>query len=1284
MKQFSKMNVLMKENPDELKFLRVFTKPNVHPFDEIEWDKRDATISDAKGNVIFEQKNVEIPKNWSQSATKIVVSKYFRGQLGTPQREHSVKQMISRVANTISEWGKKGSYFLNDDEYQTFKDELTHILVNQMAAFNSPVWFNLGVETKPQSSACFINSVKDDMRSILNLAVTEGMLFKGGSGTGSNLSNIRSSKEYLNGGGKASGPVSFMKGYDAFAGVIKSGGKTRRAAKMVILNIDHPDIIDFIDCKVREEKKAHTLIEAGYESSIDGDVYSNIFFQNANNSVRVTDEFMKALIDDKTYATKFVTNGQPCETLRARDVMRRISTAAHACGDPGLQYDTTINRWHTSPNSGRINASNPCVTGDTKVLTKDGRWIRIDKLIGKESEIIVNTGLITTSKISGSFETGSKPVYRLSTKSGYELKLTGDHKVFTANRGFVQAAELTKDDFLLIPGTKVADITEPEDKPFYQMIGAYLGDGCGTTLKAVQLTMNKSEEKEVLNVFQKYVASFQRTTHKNSPSTVLETATTSKLNILNHRVIEKIATLVDLSRYSHEKVISDELFALTLGQQKYVLQGLFTTDGTVANYGEKSQYVALDSTSLGLLQGVQTLLLGFGIKSKLYKNRRAGKLKSFLPDGKGGLKEYNVKEMHSLRISRSSRKLFEELIGFMPESKKAQQLKELNEQIETYTDLPLERVDSLEYVGVENVYDLTEPLTHTFVANGITIHNCSEFIYLDDTACNLASINLMKCRTVNGDLDVEKFKHIVEILICAQEILVGFSSYPTEAIEKNSHDFRPLGLGYANIGALLMARGFAYDSDEARNYAAAITALMSGHGYKTSALIAQRVGSCAGYKVNEEPFLNVIDMHRSHAYQIGKNGVQEDLLKAAQKSWDEAAINGLMYGFKNCQISVLAPTGTIGFLMDCDTTGVEPEIALVKYKWLVGGGMMKLVNATVPEALKRLGYNEGQIQDILNYVNEKDTIENAPHLKDEHLPVFDCSFKATNGKRSIHYMGHLKMMAAVQPFISGAISKTINMPEEATVEDIEGAYIEGWRLGLKAVAIYRDGSKKTQPLTTSKESAAKTKMQMVQLVGTRKRLPDERRSITHKFAIGGHEGYLTAGMYEDGTPGEIFVVMAKEGTAISGMMDSFSTAISLSLQYGVPLKVLANKFLHTRFEPSGVTGNEKIRFAKSIVDYIFKWMSYKFLTKDEQEEVGLDTGIYENSTIENTTVREATPTSSQPRQLQQKTGDAVKNAQRLTFQSPADAPLCSFCGSLMVKNAACYKCANCGTTSGCS
>jgi ribonucleoside-diphosphate reductase alpha chain len=985
-----------KKKSPGLSLRRFFTKPGVSPYNEVEWDLRLAQITDAQGNIIFEQKDVEVPKDWSMTATNIVASKYLHGKIGTAERETGVRQLVARVAETIRDWGMAQGYFKTDDDGATFHDELVHILVRQYAAFNSPVWFNVGCDriepnsdgrnwhwnpktqnvefgvtgySKPQCSACFINSVKDSLDSILTLAKTEGMLFKWGSGTGTNLSPLRGSTETLSGGGTASGPLSFMKGFDAFAGVIKSGGKTRRAAKMVILNVDHPDIIEFIECKQKEEAKAHALVSQGYDgSSPDSDAYSSIFFQNANNSVRVTDDFMYAVVRDTDFSTKTVTDGSVVRTFKAKELLRKISEATWHCGDPGMQYDTTVNRWHTSKNTARINASNPC----------------------------------------------------------------------------------------------------------------------------------------------------------------------------------------------------------------------------------------------------------------------------------------------------------------------------------------------------------------------------SEYMFLDDSACNLASLNLLKFAP-NGAFDVEAYRHAVDVLITAQEILVDNAGYPTEMIMRNSHDYRPLGLGYANLGALLMAAGLPYDSDAGRDYAACVTAIMCGEAYLQSSRIAEQCpalvpateptrknlaetnlganamagGACPGWYINREPFLDVIRMHRASVNGINKTNVPASIYEASKQCWDEALAHGEKHGYRNSQVTVLAPTGTIGFMMDCDTTGIEPDLALIKYKKLVGGGMIKIVNNTVPTALFKLGYTHDQADAIVSYIDATGTIEGAPHVKDDHLAVFDCSFKPSKGTRSIAYMGHLKMMAAAQPFISGAISKTVNLSNNASVDDIMETYLQAWKLGIKAVAVYRDGCKQSQPLSAAGSKTANSTKDDARIAAApqeeenlnapprsvRHKLQEERASITHKFKVGDHEGYITVGLYPSGEPGELFVKMAKEGSTVSGLMDSFALAVSLALQHGVPLKVFCEKFAHTRFEPSGWSGNAEIGYAKSIMDYIFRWMQTRFLTGQQQllfesfrPRIANGAPDAPSAQPDGVSTQTTLPLVRRPEAGTREPGaGSIHAADALSsIVDLGDAPTCSFCGSIMTRNGSCYRCMSCGSTSGCS
>jgi ribonucleoside-diphosphate reductase alpha chain len=911
-----------------LRFERYFTPPGSHAYDLVDWERRTAAITNEKGAVIFEQKDVEAPRSWSQLAVNVVAQKYFRGHLGQPDREGSVRQLVDRVVRALGRWGREGGYFAAEEDAVTWEEELRWLLVTQHASFNSPVWFNIGVPGRAQQgSACFINSVDDTMESILDLVKVEGMLFKFGSGTGTNLSVLRSSKERLAGGGTASGPVSFMRGYDSFAGSIKSGGTTRRAAKMVILNADHPDILEFVRCKAGEEQKAWALIESGYDAgfNVPGGAYDSVQFQNANHSVRVTDEFMRAVEEDGQWATRAVTDGRQLETHRARDLWNEIAEAAWICGDPGLQFDTTIQGWNCVPNTGRINATNPC----------------------------------------------------------------------------------------------------------------------------------------------------------------------------------------------------------------------------------------------------------------------------------------------------------------------------------------------------------------------------SEFVFLDDTACNLLSLNLLKFQDDRGRFDVERFQRAVDVCFTGQEIIVSNASYPTPAIARNSERLRPLGLGYANLGALLMSMGLAYDSDEGRVVAGAVTGLMTGRAYAQSARMAEAKGPFAEFEANREEMLGVMGRHRDAASQLSTGGDSETVVRAARQTWDEALALGRKHGYRNAQASVLAPTGTIGLMMDCDTTGIEPDLALVKYKKLVGGGMLKIVNGTVPHALRKLGYDEAQVRDVVEYIDEHDTIEGAPRLQDQHLRVFDCAFKPVSGQRSIAPMGHVRMMAAVQPFISGSQSKTVNLPTEATVEDIASTYLESWKLGLKCIAIYRDGCKRSQPLSTTRDNEAAEKAGKREAAAApaaeaearpaRRRLPAERQSLTHKFEVQGHEGYITVGLYEDGTPGEIFLKMAKEGSTLSGMMDAFAAQTSVALQYGVPLRVMVNKFSHMRFEPGGFTKNPEIPIAKSIIDYIFRWLASRYLDAEDQEAVGIV-----HRTPQPETRREAGPPSEGDDELRVVAPNGHGGGQKLAFVVNADAPACSECGSITVRSGSCYKCLNCGATTGCS
>ncbi len=1143
-------------------------------------------------------------------------------------------------------------------------------------------------------------------------------LFKFGSGVGADWSKLRSSKEKLSGGGVPSGPVSFMRVQDATGGTIKSGGKTRRAAIMQTLRCWHPDIEEFVLAKQEEEKKAWALIEQGYDGSFNGPAYGSVAFQNVNQSVRVTDAFMQAVERGETFALRAVTTGEVVEKIDAAALMKKIAEGTWICGDPGLQYEDTIQRWNTVKAFGPINSSNPCVTGDTLVATEDGLR-RIDSMVGETPRVVGLDGrLHRTTRV---IETGTKPVYRLRTQSGYTVKLTADHRVWTENRGDVPACELTKDDIVRLVRPRFGTQHLDPDEATY--VGLMLGDGCVSGTLST-LTVGK-HEPALAEVARRVVNRFER---RGGPVHVTERPTSLAVATNAEAVRAMLAHWAVLDAGAAEKRLTDAALQLDRESVVALLQGLFTADGTVVDVGEKTQYVGLDSTSEVLLEQVQLLLLGFGIKSKLYRNRRLTN-RALLPDGQGGLKEYTVQQMHSLRITRSSRVRFEQEIGFLPGSEKQKALEALNARVGTYRDHLTDRVASLELLGEEPVYDLTEPVTDHFVAGGIAVHNCSEFMHPDNTACNLASLNLRKFQKEDGTFDVERFRAATRIFITAMEILVDNAGYPSKQIAYNSHLLRPLGLGFANLGALLMAMGLPYDSDEGRAVAGAIMAIEHCEAYARSAEIAanKKIGPFPAYPENAESMLEVMRMHQAAVEDIHPS-CPAYLKEAARQSAARMIALGERHGYRNAQATVLAPTGTIAFMMDCDTTGIEPDIALVKYKLLAGkgDGMLKIVNRTVPEALRRLGYDEEAIERIVAYIDEHDTIEGAPDLKEEHLPVFDCAFKPFKGTRSIHHSGHLKMMAACQPFISGAISKTVNMPEHSTVEDIVDAYMLGWKLGLKAVAIYRENSKRSQPLATSKGGntkgkevasgdgmATESEPQIVEKVvekvvyqPVRKRLPDERPSIAHKFSIAGHEGYLHIGLYPDTKmPGEIFITMAKQGSTISGLMDAFATSISLALQYGVPLEDLCNKFSHMRFEPSGFTNNRQIPIAKSIMDYIFRYLSLKFLGQMKEEDT-----VNPKQAVAEVVDRSGPATDEKQMDMfegEQKPVDALvgstveaffEAAERAhatqasihvevdaqaSFKNQEDAPPCPNCGSITVRSGACYACPNCGSSSGC-
>jgi ribonucleoside-diphosphate reductase alpha chain len=1276
---------------------RYFTAPGEHPFEGVEWETRTALIP-GKDGPAFEQRDVEFPAFWSQTATNIVAQKYFRGKLATPQRERSVRQMIGRVADTITGWGVKDGYFASDDEAETFRSELTYLLLHQMAAFNSPVWFNVGFEESPQGSACFILSVDDDMESILDWIRKEGMIFRGGSGSGINLSKLRSSKEQLSKGGYASGPVSFMRGADASAGTIKSGGKTRRAAKMVVLNVDHPDIEEFIWCKQHEEEKARVLQAAGYDMSLDSPDWASIQYQNANNSVRVTDEFMRSVVENRDWDLTARTDGSVLRTLPARDLMRQIAEAAWKCADPGMHYDTTMNDWHTCPVTGRINASNPCFPADARVHTTLG-LVPIGELYGRAQDgetfdvythdataADPRAGVRATTPVA-IMRTGVKPIVRLRFANGQELRCTANHRLYTLNRGYVRADELTGDDRVLVcdhatPATDASwelpvrvpvgahsatatELPERWNAELGTALGALTGDGCLTDKMAVWVYGGRELEDRTVDAHERMLTGlFGRV------GRVAMGNGTVQLRIGRGAVRGLLRDLgVGRGRASTKRVPASVFEAPTEVQAAY-LAGLFAADGCVARCeGNATRYVGLGSSSELLLRDVQRLLLAFGIRGRIYANGSPERGTLTYTRADGSDVAYESRQSYDLRISGSDVDRFAASIGFAAHGKQ-RALERLLATTERYRTKDGTTLVARETDGQEWVYNLTEPSNHSYIVDGVAVANCSEYLHVDNSACNLASLNLLAFRDAEtGEFQVERFERAVDVVFMAQEILVGNSSYPTDEIAKNARAMRQLGLGYANLGALLMARGLPYDSDEGRAYAAAVTAIMTGRAYRKSAEIASRMGAFDEHGRNADAMLRVITKHRAAVANVDSAIVPADMMAAGRRAWDEALALGEQHGYRNAQATVLAPTGTISFMMDCDTTGVEPDFSLVKSKKLVGGGDITIVNGTVPTALARLGYAPHEIDQIVAYVNDKNTVVGAPGFRGEHLAVFDVAV----GDRAIDYMGHVKMMAAVQPFISGAISKTVNLPNDVTVDDVADLYVDAWRRGIKAIAIYRDGCKVAQPLSTKKDQA--------ELIAKpqRRQMPIERNEIGRKFQVGEYEGYIHVGLFPDGTPGDVFVDIAKEGTTLAGLMNAFMIAVSIGLQYGVPLDVLVSKFSHMRFEPSGLTNDPDIRVAKSIPDYIFRWMGKRFLDADTQAELG----------IMSPAVREklaAANGHSQPVPSAERADEpppAPGAGQTALFNAWEDAVECAKCGGRKVRTGSCYTCRDCGDNSGC-
>jgi ribonucleoside-diphosphate reductase alpha chain len=1518
-----------------MKISRRFTKPGQDALSSVEYEKRTSRISNPDGSVVFEMNDAEIPKQWSQLATDIMVSKYFR-KAGVPQKdangqplrdgegnvvsgpERSAKEVVHRLAGCWRYWGEKSGYFDTPEDAQIFYDELAFMMLHQMCAPNSPQWFNTGLNwaygitgpaqghyycdpksgelmksrdaySHPQPHACFIQSISDDLVNpggIMDLWTREARLFKYGSGTGTNFSCLRGDNEPLSGGGKSSGLMSFLKIGDRAAGAIKSGGTTRRAAKMVCLDLDHPDIEQFVNWKVREELKVAAMAEGikhippehrelaaklGLKLDYDfnGEAYLTVSGQNSNNSVRIPNRFFKSVEEDAAWNLTWRTSKKVAKTLKARDLWDQIAFAAWRCADPGVQFDDTINQWHTCPRSGKINASNPCVTGDTRVLTPGGIWRRIDQMIHLPSRVVTNTGVMAINATDGAFPTGVKEVYELKTASGYTVKLTADHKVWTRERGWVAAADLVDTDQMLLPNmpATVKEIGEPQDAKFFQLLGLYFS-AANSSPESLQLDACLTDPA-LVDTLAKYVASnwSGRLYDDDYVNQLMvdesDLGGTATATLTNRRLLSRLRVYVRPE--GKQRRLADDAFTAGLAAQKHILAALFTADATVLNGS-----VELPSESLGLLQDIQILLVGFGIVSAIAPVEGA--------------------RHHALRIDPGSLRAFCKHIHLLPGKKREQLASAIN-----FVAVPPQRIDNYDTVhsitelGKQQVFDLTEPKTHSFIANGLTVHNCSEYMFLDDTACNLASLNVLSFFDAEARrFDVEGYKHAIRLWTIVLEISVLMASFPSEEIAKKSYRYRTLGLGFANLGAMLMQAGIPYDSTRGRAICASLSAVLTGESYAASAEMARELGAFAGYDENRNDMLRVIRNHRRAAYDVATNpaakkglGDYENLdirpvgldstqfnetdplssmhlLRAAQECWDRALLLGERHGFRNAQTTVIAPTGTIGLLMDCDTTGVEPDFALVKFKKLAGGGYFKIANQSLRPALVNLGYSAEQIHDILQYVmgtltltdaphinrqsllqhgftkadldrieeslpaqfeisfafspwavgaetlarlnipearwkaanfnllthlgysrrqiNEandvicgRGTVEDAPHLRIEHYPVFDCANKCgRHGKRYIEVEGHIRMMAASQPFVTGAISKTINLPNEASVEDIKSSYFLSWKLGLKANALYRDGSKLSQPLNVksdeeldsledddedaiddarreiatevvaaaaafitrpiSSDNLAPAHTHVVERIveriverPLRRRLPDTRHATTHKFDVAGHEGYITVGLYEDGSPGEIFIRMAKEGSTIGGLMDTIATLVSVSLQYGVPVDSLVRKFEHVRFEPSGMTRNSEIPFAKSLVDYIFRWLAMEFVhgyraanaprrespvpiaelpeTSDELPAPApvKKGGNGHGSRMEPDTAKSFPYTDAELEEAKSAPPPAPTGfgsnlrlaivADPLSQQSSelqADAPACDVCGSITVRSGTCYKCLNCGNSMGCS
>jgi ribonucleoside-diphosphate reductase alpha chain len=1488
---------------------RIHTREGVHPYDEVTWERRDVVMTNWRdGTVNFEQHGVEFPDFWSVNAANIVTTKYFRGAVGAPQREWSLKQLIDRVVGTYVAAGREHGYFATPKDAEIFDHELTHALVHQVFSFNSPVWFNVGTTSPQQVSACqpydalvstpaglvpigalvkddavgtkvydaagltrivatkangvkdvlrlhtsagytldvtadhlvwranglvggafvavgelrtgdnllhvdpsmggssstlarvsrieqlgsmdvydiqtesgeylsgglrvhncFILAVDDTMDSILEWYKEEGLIFKGGSGSGVNLSRIRSSKELLTSGGTASGPVSFMRGADASAGTIKSGGATRRAAKMVVLDVDHPDVEEFIETKAREEEKIRVLRDAGYDMDLGGKDIASVQYQNANNSVRVSDEFMRAVEDGGSFGLAARMTGETVETVDAKGLFRKMAQAAWECADPGIQYDDTINNWHTCPETGRITASNPCFPGDQRVVTDSG-LVPIGDLVRRacdEVSFAVYTNdvtakqypqdRITATSPTRYMMTGRNEIVELRFSDGSRLRCTPNHRIWTANRGWVHACDLAGEDRVVrsiqhaprpmadphLPAEalvmasfersrKPLELPVKWDQELAHYLGWVVGDGCINEGDNAAVTVYGSAEDKEVVLPRHHALLTQITGFESKPS--LQANGTLQLRVTRHAFGEFLRALGVSGGRAPEKTVPDAVFEAPEEALIAFLQGLFDADGCVWRQEvNNTRYVGLASRSEELLIGVQELLASLGIASRIYGTSQSKKA-SFHYTRKDGTKVSYGSDgpSYDLRISAEAMRVFHRVIGFSLPAKQAKLAEILADANFRKTDRTV-RMVSRESKGFELTYNLTEPRNHSYIVGGTVVANCSEYVHLDNSSCNLASINLLKFLSPEDTFDVERFERITELVITAMDISICFADFPTQKITETTRAYRQLGIGYANLGALLMATGHAYDSEGGRAIAAAITSLMTGTAYRRSAELAAVVGPYDGYERNASAHKRVMRKHADACAEIRPfGGMDRDLHAAANAAWQKCLALGEINGYRNAQASLLAPTGTIGLMMDCDTTGVEPDLALVKFKKLVGGGSMQIVNQTVPRALKNLGYQPEQSEAITEYIAEHGHVVDAPGLRPEHYDVFDCAM----GERAISPMGHVRMMAAVQPGLSGAISKTVNMPETATIEDIEKIYFEGWKLGLKALAIYRDNCKVGQPLSDARKKPGKAAAEEParEVRPVRRRLPRQRPASVTRFSVSGAEGYMTVSKYPDDGVGEVFLKLGKQGSTLAGVMDAFSMAISISLQYGVPLEKWVEKFTNMRFEPAGVTDDPDIRIASSVMDYVFRRLALDHLPFETRSELGIlsaaeraaqlageDPGAAAED-MDPAEMAQSAPRERRPEPAHQEQAAGHAESPRLPGSGQAansrpgepappagpgnaqaggqphsstelleshqrrtaDAPLCLICGTKMRPAGSCYVCEGCGATSGCS